>query len=232
MAKLTISNRYGTTPNDLLNNPEISLKAKGLFGFIQSKPDDWDFSAERIAFQTKDGRDSIQGALRELEDAGYLRRKRYQDNKGFWQVEYILTDIPENGKSYDGKSSVGLPSVGKPLGNSKQEISKKDYSKQEIVTAKAEDSISKLYFEVAKQLGLPVRNYNNVRSAIAKMKTEDTEENIIKYLQLLKERWAGLNYDYKPELNEALDIYAKRLAVISSVKRIADKSNKQTVVVI
>jgi len=51
-------------------------------------------------------------------------------------------------------------------------------------------------------------------------------------LQFLKDRWAGLTYEYKPELNEALDIHAKRLAVISSVKRIADKSNKQTVVVI
>lgn len=232
MAKLTISNRYGTTPNDLLNNPEISLKAKGLFGFIQSKPDDWDFSAERIAFQTKDGRDSIQGALRELEDAGYLRRKRYQDNKGFWQVEYILTDIPENGKSYDGKSSVGLPSVGKPLGNSKQEISKKDYSKQEIVTAKAEDVIAKLYYEVIKAFGLPVRNHDNVRSAIAKMKTEDTEENLIKYLTFVRDKWLDLNYDYKPELTEALDIHAKRLAIISSVKRVAEKSSKQTVVVI
>lgn len=107
-----------------------------------------------------------------------------------------------------------------------------DYSENTVKAVAEKDTVSVLYFEVAKALGLPVRNYNNVRSAIAKMKGEDTEENLVKYLQFLKERWAGLNYDYKPELNEALDIHAKRLAVISSVKRIAEKSSKQTVVVI
>ena len=67
--KINIANRFGVIPNELLNNPNVSFKAKGLYAFIQSKPDDWDFSAERIATQTSDGRDAIRSALKELEDA-------------------------------------------------------------------------------------------------------------------------------------------------------------------
>lgn len=54
-------------PNALLNQSDISLKAKGLFAYIQSKPDGWDFSSERIANDHTDGRDGIRSALKELE---------------------------------------------------------------------------------------------------------------------------------------------------------------------
>ena len=55
MGKLIVKNRYGTIPNDLLNSTKISFKAKGLFAYIQSKPDNWEFSAERISKQVKEG---------------------------------------------------------------------------------------------------------------------------------------------------------------------------------
>lgn len=229
MAKLKIENKYAVTPNELLNDSNISLKAKGLFGFIQSKPDGWDFSAERIALQTKDGRDGVQVALRELESFGYLSRKRYQDDKGFWQVEYTLTD---NGKTYGGNSSVGNSYVGKPVSNSKQELSKKDYSNQDLVTAKAEDVIAKLYYEVIKAFGLPVRNHNNVKSAIAKMKTEADEENLIVYLTFMRDKYSDLIFEYKPEITEALDIHAKRMKIMVALKRIIIKQNSEKALVI
>lgn len=67
MSKLRVQNRFGVVPNDLLNDKTISLKAKGLFAYIQSKPDDWDFSSERIALDHTDGRDSVRSAIIELE---------------------------------------------------------------------------------------------------------------------------------------------------------------------
>lgn len=232
MPKLTIKARYATIPNDLLNNADVSLKAKGLYGFIQSKPDDWNFSAERIALQTKDGKDSVKVALQELEAVGYLTRNKYQDNKGYWQIEYILTDTPEVGNSYGGKSNVGNSNVGKPANNSKQELSKKDYSKQEIVKADAEDEIASLYFQVIKKYELPTRNFNNVRSAIDKLKAETSHEQAVSYLTFLLEKYQDINFDFKPELTEALDIHAKRMQIITAVKRTAQKHKKAGVLVI
>lgn len=131
MNKLKIKDRYGVTPNDVLNNTKLTFKAKGLFGFIQSKPDGWDFSVERICLQTKDGRDSVIAGLKELEDAGYLKRTRYQDERGNWYCEYLLTEIPFTGFPEKENPHEENPPEENPEIYSNKDYSKKDISKKE-----------------------------------------------------------------------------------------------------
>ena len=126
MGKLIIKNRYGTIPNDLLNSIHISFKAKGMYAYIQSKPDNWEFSAERISKQVKEGLPSVISALKELENFGYLARNRYQNNKGFWVVDYLLYEIPIEENLIIGKPNEENPNKGKQSNNSNI-----DYSKQE-----------------------------------------------------------------------------------------------------
>ena len=126
MGKLIIKNRYGTIPNDLLNSIHISFKAKGMYAYIQSKPDNWEFSAERISKQVKEGLPSVISALKELENFGYLARNRYQNNKGFWVVDYLLYEIPIEENLITGKPNEENPIIGKQSNNSNI-----DYSKQE-----------------------------------------------------------------------------------------------------
>lgn len=126
MGKLIIKRRYGTIPNDLLNSVEISFKAKGLYAYIQSKPDSWEFSAERIAKQVKEGLPSIISGLKELETFGYLVRHRYQNNRGFWIVDYLLYEIPNEENLVPGNPQQENPTIGKPTN-----ISNIDFSKQE-----------------------------------------------------------------------------------------------------
>ena len=126
MGKLIIKNRYGTIPNDLLNSIHISFKAKGMYAYIQSKPDNWEFSAERISKQVKEGLPSVISALKELENFGYLSRNRYQNNKGFWVVDYLLYEIPIEENLIIGKPNKENPNIGKQSNNSNI-----DYSKQE-----------------------------------------------------------------------------------------------------
>lgn len=90
MSKLFIKNRFATIPNELLNNEEVSLKAKGLYAFIQSKPEDWDFSVLKIASQLKEGREAVIGALQELETARFLHRQKYKNELGQWDCDYTL----------------------------------------------------------------------------------------------------------------------------------------------
>ena len=95
---------YAQVPNELLSDPKVSLKAKGMWSYIQSKPNDYDFSADRIISETSDGKDSVQSALKELEESGYLLRKRLQSGR----VDYCLTfpklENPTVGKSPNGKT--------------------------------------------------------------------------------------------------------------------------------
>lgn len=131
MAKTTIKNRYGTTPNDLLNNNLISFKAKGLYAYIQSKPDNWDFSVEKISFQSKESAEAITTGLRELESFGYLHRARFQNSLGHWEIEYILHSDPSDNGQYLEKPYMENPYMGDDSNNSKKESSKKDNSNKE-----------------------------------------------------------------------------------------------------
>lgn len=126
MSKTKILFRFGATPIDLLNKKEISLKAKGLYAFIQSKPDGWNFSVEKIATQTKDGKESIKSAINELEEIGYLLRKSKKDKCGKWVgYEYILEEKPSTGNRLTVKPLTGNLATLSKIDNSKIDIVKK-----------------------------------------------------------------------------------------------------------
>lgn len=132
MAKIKIQSQYGVTPNELLNNKGISFRAKGLYGYIQSKSDDWDFSAEKIARQSKEGLDAIKKSLIELEDAGYLQRVKVHNEKGYFETEYILYEKPIQDKPIKGKPTVDFPPSVNPPNNSNKDLSKKDIKNKDL----------------------------------------------------------------------------------------------------
>lgn len=105
MAKLKLSRHFWSVPNKCLWDKNLSLKAKGIYAFIQAKPEDWNFSAEGIASETSDGRDAIRSGLKELEEAFFLERIKTRTQFGTWNIEYILHEKPyQDGLSDDGKS--------------------------------------------------------------------------------------------------------------------------------
>lgn len=62
------------TEEPIWNDPHVSLKAKGLFGYMKTKPANWDFSCKRISGEMRDSVDAVQTAMKELEGFGYLDR--------------------------------------------------------------------------------------------------------------------------------------------------------------
>lgn len=82
--------------NEVLYRSDLSLKAKGMFAYLFSKPDGWDFSGDRIAKETKDGRKVVYAALKELEDSKLLKRCRLSNGKVEYFIEYA-DHLPETG---------------------------------------------------------------------------------------------------------------------------------------
>jgi len=126
MALIKIQRFFGAVPNDLLNNPDISFKAKGLYAYLNSKPDNWDFSVESIAAQVKEGIDSVRGGIHELEKFGYLKRIKHQNEKGYWEVDYMLFEVPT-----DTEASLGKSNEGEHPKQYKKEYTKKEYNTKE-----------------------------------------------------------------------------------------------------
>lgn len=77
---------FTQVPNELLYDPRISFKAKGLWAYMSAKPDGWKFSADRISHETKEERKSILAGLRELVEFGYLTAKKCANGR----MEYTL----------------------------------------------------------------------------------------------------------------------------------------------
>lgn len=81
--------------NTVIDDTELSWKAKGVFLYLWSKSDEWQFYEVEVAKHAKDGRDSLRSALKELEVKGYLKRARDRNDKG--QVttsDWILSEKP------------------------------------------------------------------------------------------------------------------------------------------
>lgn len=66
--------RFTIVPNAIIDDSGISFRAKGIYAYLRSKPDDWEFRVPNIVRAGKEGRDAIQKALKELEVSGYIER--------------------------------------------------------------------------------------------------------------------------------------------------------------
>lgn len=143
--KAVKTTNYTTICNEALNDSNLSLKAKGLWAFLMTKPGEWSINYRGLKTQLKEGQSAILAALKELEEAGYLVRGRVQaqENGKFTQapaklyekpcVENPRTDNPrtENlrtkviteqvrtDKDIDDKSSMGAKA---PSGYGKEEL--------------------------------------------------------------------------------------------------------------
>ena len=86
---------YTIMSNYHLNDKALSLKAKGLLSLMLSLPDSWDYTTRGLASICKEGVDGIRATVRELENAGYIIRRRVRDQSGqVRSMEYTVFEQP------------------------------------------------------------------------------------------------------------------------------------------
>lgn len=86
---------FTTVDNVVLNDTNLSWKAKGLFVYLWSQSDEWDFYESEVVKHSTDKIASLKSGLKELEQQGYLKRQRKRDDKGHLKEnEWILSDNP------------------------------------------------------------------------------------------------------------------------------------------
>lgn len=104
--KIKKTRDYTVMCNAALDDDRLSLKAKGLYAVLMSKPVTWTISYRGLQQQLKEGQTAILSALKELEKAGYLRRVRTRDADGKVRTYNELREFP---KTVRGKSMHGKP---------------------------------------------------------------------------------------------------------------------------
>ena len=91
-------NPYGSSPRKLLEDKNISLKAKGIYAFMECKIDGWNFTASSMASQLKESRKTILVAMQELKANGWLTYHKNRDGSGVYLLigNYVTSPQPEN----------------------------------------------------------------------------------------------------------------------------------------
>ena len=94
--KNRINERFSIIVNEIVNDESLSAGAKGVYGYLASKPDDWQFYIEDIVRHFSDTATKIKRYIKELESTGWLVRKtepRQGQGKGFdWM--WIIAETP------------------------------------------------------------------------------------------------------------------------------------------
>ncbi len=76
------NNHFVQADKELINNKNLSAKAKGIMLYILSKPDNWSVYESEIAKNMNDGVKSIRSGIKELMEHGYIERKQRRCSGG------------------------------------------------------------------------------------------------------------------------------------------------------
>ena len=148
---------YTNISNQLIRDSRLSWKARGIFAYLWSQADEWDFYVSEVAKHATDGRDALRSGLKELEKYGYLTRQPSSGTGGqFDGMSWVLTDKPAESaeNSVDGETrqnaqkSAENPSDGKAVGRGTRRTedptlrnnNSKNYQKKEVTTERNKDN--------------------------------------------------------------------------------------------
>lgn len=168
--KIYKNSNFTIMGNFHLREKNMTLKAKGILSLMLSLPKDWDYSIAGLVTLSKDGKDSVISALKELEEFGYLTRKILKNSKGqFDGYEYIIREEPYSDNLYSDKQYSDNPYAENPnsdnllqlnnniINNNKEQNNKlinnrenKEYIDKSIYKKKREnefDSIIEIFLE-------------------------------------------------------------------------------------
>ena len=106
---------YTTISNQLFKDKTISLKAKGLMGYLLSLPNDWDLSINGMVACSKEGRAGIASAINELIKYGYIERIAVRFKGKFKGYDYFVFENPPKAEK---------PITEKPITENRIQLSK------------------------------------------------------------------------------------------------------------
>lgn len=118
MASDVLGKHFTQIYNRAMRDERLTYRARGVLGSLLTHTEGYGITIKFLVAgspEGREGRDAIAGALRELEEFGYLSRKREFDpvTKRLGGTEYKVTDMPD-GFSVEGKNPWSKPETPEP----------------------------------------------------------------------------------------------------------------------
>jgi len=107
------NSRFASLPNAIWEDPCVSVEAKGVLGYLLSRPHNWNVRPQQVGQVLNIGKDKLQRIFQELISARYVTREQNRDETGsFGSMEYIVRDEtvaslpqPENPRTADPQTA-------------------------------------------------------------------------------------------------------------------------------
>jgi hypothetical protein len=110
------TDKFAIIPNSVAEDARLTFEARGVLCYLLAKPNNWQVSVDDIRKAGGIGRDKVYRILKELLDAGYLRRVIHRDQTGkVTETEYTVFDEPiRDEKPLPEKPDTAEPEAGEP----------------------------------------------------------------------------------------------------------------------
>ena len=102
-----IKKNFTIIPNDIIRNKSISDRARFIFCYMASMPDDWKFYQGAMAKELGYTKDTLRKYIEELLTTGYLHREQRREEGKFDSYDYTLNFTPSGKKADTVKSRNG-----------------------------------------------------------------------------------------------------------------------------
>lgn len=110
-----LQDKFVQIDNRVAQYKGLSYAAKGLYSYMISLPEDWQFSEERLAKVEGCGVGKIKSILKELFDIGLLKREFYKDEKGYNRAYYSIYDFDTLGNPTLENPTYENPTLENPM---------------------------------------------------------------------------------------------------------------------
>lgn len=190
-------NNFSIINNDILNDTRLTFKARGLLVYMLSMKNNWKFyTSELEQHSEKDGREAIQNALTEIEQAGYLKRIQKREKNGkFGSQDWLLLDTPTL------SPQTGFPETAKP------QTVKPETANPQLTNTNSNKNLNK-------------QELNKDSQAKARHPYHEDYEEIISYLN----KKTGHNYQAStPKYRQLINARFKQHATVDDFKTVIDK---------
>jgi DNA-binding MarR family transcriptional regulator len=124
-----IKDNFTIIPNDIIRNKSLSDRARFIFCYMASMPDDWKFYQGVMAKELGYTKDTLRKYIDELLETGYLNREQRRETGKFDSYDYTLNFTPSGKKADTVKSRDGE----KPT-RENSTLTNKDLEQRKIIT--------------------------------------------------------------------------------------------------
>lgn len=206
---------YTVMSNQFLRNKELSLKAKGLLAVCLSLPDDWDYSINGLVAICKESVTAVRNAMKELEERGYMKINKLQNERGHFYYEYVIYETP----AMENPMLDNLV-VEKQVVDNQQQLNTNQLSTNELNTNELDLYIEEHasagivpylndYIEMRKEIGAPIsmRGLKMLLKRLDKLSNSNTTMQRLMLENAIQGQWKNV---YRPK-DEEIEAASKAL---------------------